>query len=256
MIAVPYWKTENGEIDRDALEDYLIQVKRIYDAQMYASEETMKEYENLREEMLAYGIDLENDSEMARENMNYMDYLMGLRRILCSLMSGEYEYAALCSMQRMTEFADNEFALMGGNIFYPRTLIGISATSKNAELAEGFMRLMLGEENQSSLFNGYAVNREAFQNIRKEEIGEDEEYSNIAMMDEDGRVYALSIYWPGKKQIETLQSFMETVEVPYIEDFVLEEAVYEAGSAYLQGMQSLEETLDAIEKKASLYMAE
>ncbi len=69
-------------------------------------------------------------------------------------------------------------------------------------------------------------------------------------------MYALSIYWPGKKQIETLQSFMETVEVPYIEDFVLEEAVYEAGSAYLQGMQSLEETLDAIEKKASLYMAE
>ncbi len=256
MIAVPYWKTENGEIDREALEDYLIQVKRIYDAQMDASEETMKEYENLREEMLAYGIDLENDSEMARENMNYMDYLMGLRRILCSLMSGEYEYAALCSMQRMTEFADNEFALMGGNIFYPRTLIGISATSENAELAEDFMRLMLGEENQSSLFNGYAVNREAFQNIRKEEIGEDEEYSNIAMMDEDGRVYALSICWPGEKQIETLQSFMETVKVPYIEDFVLEEAVYEGGAAYLQGTQSLEETLDAIEKKASLYMAE
>ena len=49
---------------------------------------------------------------------------------------------------------------------------------------------------------------------------------------------------------------METVSVPYLEDAVLEEAVYEAGSNYLRGEQSLEETLDSIEKKASLYMKE
>jgi len=49
---------------------------------------------------------------------------------------------------------------------------------------------------------------------------------------------------------------METVTVPYIEDTMLEEAVYEAGAAYLRGEQSLEDTLDAIGKRASLYMAE
>lgn len=257
MISVPFWKTEDGEINRETLEDYLIQMKRIYDAQMDGlSEEAIEQYENQKDSMLKYGYDMENDSEIARENMNYMDYLMGLRRILCSLMSGEYEYAALCSMQRMAEYEDNGIALMGGNLFYPKTLIGIYSNSENMELAEAFLRLMLGKENQLSLFHGFAVNREAFGNIRKEEIEEDEEYGYIAMMDEDGRVFSLVIYWPGEAQVAELHNFMETVKVPYLEDTVLEEAVYEAGAAYLQGTQSLEETLNAIEKKASIYMAE
>ena len=37
---------------------------------------------------------------------------------------------------------------------------------------------------------------------------------------------------------------------------MMEEAVYEAGAAYLQGTQSLEDTLAAIENKVSIYMAE
>lgn len=257
MISVPFWKTEAGEIDREALEDYLVSVKRIYDAQMEGlSEEAIAEYRDLQMTMLEYGYDMENDSEIVRENMDYMAYLMGERQILCSLMSGEYEYAALCSIPRMAEYEDDVIARMGSHVFYPRTLMGISSVSGNTEKAEAFVRLMLGKENQKSLFNGFAVNREAFQNLWKEEAGEDEEYSSIAMMDEDGQVFQLTVYWPGEKQAAKLQSFMETAKVPYIEDTVLEEAVYEAGAAYLQGEKSLEETLDAIEKKASIYMAE
>lgn len=257
MISVPFWKTEAGKIDREALEDYLVSVKRIYDAQMEGlSEEAIAEYRDLQMTMLEYGYDMENDSEIVRENMDYMAYLMGERQILCSLMSGEYEYAALCSIPRMAEYEDDVIAWMGSHVFYPRTLMGISSVSGNTEKAEAFVRLMLGKENQKSLFNGFAVNREAFQNLWKEEAGEDEEYSNIAMMDEDGQVFQLTVYWPGETQAAELQSFMETAKVPYIEDTVLEEAVYEAGAAYLQGERSLEETLNAIEKKASIYMAE
>lgn len=257
MISVPFWKTGAGEINREALEDYLVQIKRIYDVQMDGlSEEAIAQYQDLQMTMLEFGYDMENDSEINRENMDYMAYLMGERQILCSLMSGEYEYAALCSIPRMEEYKDDVIAWMGGDIFYPRTLMGISAVSGNTEKAEAFVRLMLGKENQRSLFGGFAVNRAAFQNIWQEEAGGDEVYSNIAMMDEDGQVFQLVVYWPGERQIAELQSFMETVKIPYIEDVVLEEAVYEAGVVYLQGGQSLEETLDAIEKKASLYMAE
>lgn len=258
MVSVPSWKTESGEISREALEDYLMQMKRIYDVQMDGlSEEAFVRYDERNDLMMEiYGIDPETDSEMNRENMDYMDYLMGQRRILCSLMSGEYEYAALCSIRRMAEYEDHEIALMGGNIFYPRTLTGISAVSENKELAEDFLRVLLGKENQLSLFRGFAVNRAAFDSIRKEETADDEEYSSLAMMDEDGRIFTLTVYWPGEEQIRKLQSLMETVSVPYLEDAVLEEAVYEAGSNYLRGEQSLEETLDSIEKKASLYMKE
>lgn len=258
MISTPCWITETGEIDRKALEDFLMQVKRIYDAQMDGlSEEAFKQYSDVNDMITEiYGNSPENDSEMVRENLDYMDYLMGRRMMICSLMSSDYEYAALCSIQRMDQYGNNEIALMGGNVFYPRTLTGISAVSEKPEYAEAFLRLLLGTENQTSLFHGFAVNREAFDNVLKVEIGEDEEYSNLAMMDEEGRIFELTVYWPLEAQVGVLRNFMETVTVPYIEDTMLEEAVYEAGAAYLRGEQSLEDTLDAIGKRASLYMAE
>jgi len=258
MISVPFWKTEKGEMDWKVLEDYLVQVKRIYDAQMDGlSEEAVEQYNELRDMMLEiYGYDIDDNSEAAREDLNYVDYLMGLRQIICSAMSDEYEYAALCSISRMEGHEDNAAVLMGDGVFYPKTLTGISAVSGSVERAEAFLRLMLGEENQSSLFNGLAVNKAAFDKIRKDDIGDEEEYSSLAMMDEDGRVVTLTIYWPGEAQIGELRDWMETLTVPCIEDMELEEAVYEAGSAYLQGTQSLEDTLDAIERKVSIYMAE
>ena len=49
---------------------------------------------------------------------------------------------------------------------------------------------------------------------------------------------------------------MESVNTPCIDDDVLENAVYEEGLAYLQGNQSVEEAVEAVEKTVSLYMAE
>ena len=90
----------------------------------------------------------------------------------------------------------------------------------------------------------------------QEDLGDDEVYSSISMMDENGQIFMLTIYWPDEARIAELQRWMETVKVPCIEDTVMEEAVYEAGAAYLQGTQSLEDTLAAIENKVSIYMAE
>ena len=261
MISVPFWETEKGELNREALEDYLIQVKRIYDAQMNGlSEEALAQYNELND-MLAeiYGYDIGDSSEMVRMDMNYMDYLMGTRQMICSMVGSEYEYAAVCSLPRMEKYQDCKVVPMGDEMFYPQTLAGINAVSGNMEQAEAFLGVLFGVENQSSSFNGFAVNREAFHKILQEgqeDAGDDEVYSSVSMMDEDGQIFMLTVYWPDESQLAELQRWMETVKVPYLEDTVLEEAVYEAGTAYLQGTQSLEDTLGAIEKKVSLYMAE
>ncbi len=261
MISVPFWKTEQGELDEEALEDYLIQVKRIYDAQMNGlSEEALAQYNELNDMLTElYGYDVRESSEMVRVDMNYMDYLMGIRQMICATESGEYGYAALCSIQRMEKYEDSKVVPMGDKIFYPQTLAGIHAVSANIEQAEAFLEVLLGVENQSSLYNGFAVNREAFYKILQEiqdDIDDDGVYSSITMMDEDEQIFRLTIYWPSEAQITELQNWIEAVKIPYIEDTVLEEAVYEAGVAYLQGTQSLEDTLAAIEKKVSIYMAE
>ena len=261
MISVPFWKTEQGELDEEALEDYLIQVKRIYDAQMNGlSEEALAQYNELNDMLTEiYGYDVRESSEMVRMDMDYMDYLMGKRQMICAAENDEFGYAALCSIQRMEKYEDSKMVPMGDKIFYPQTLAGIHAVSANIEQAEDFLEVLFGVENQSSLYNGFAVNREAFHKILqeiKDDIDDEGVYSSLTMMDEDEQIFLLTVYWPSEAQITELQNWIEAVKIPYIEDTVLEEAVYEAGAAYLQGTQSLEDTLAAIENKVSIYMAE
>lgn len=159
----------------------------------------------------------------------------------------------------MEKYEDSKMVPMGDKIFYPQTLAGIHAVSANIEQAEDFLEVLFGVENQSSLYNGFAVNREAFHKILqeiKDDIDDEGVYSSLTMMDEDEQIFLLTVYWPSEAQITELQNWIEAVKIPYIEDTVLEEAVYEAGAAYLQGTQSLEDTLAAIENKVSIYMAE
>lgn len=261
MVSVPYWKTDKGTVDREVLSDYLIQVKRIYDAQMDTlGEEVINRYYDSSEwyrELDGYSLD-ENSDRIRMGGLDYMDYAMGRQQLMIGALVEDFTYAILTSMKRMEEYEDCETILMNPDIFYPQTLAGISAVSDNREQAEDFLRQLQGKENQSSLFSGFAVNKAAFDIIRaeSEEAEDDEVYGDMSMMDEDGRWVNLTSYRPTVEEIRILQNWIESANIPYIEDDLLEEAVYEAAADYLKGSQSLEDTLDAIEKKVALYMAE
>ncbi|MCM1253009.1 MAG: ABC transporter substrate-binding protein [Clostridium sp.] len=260
MIAVPYWKTDKGEVDKDALSVYLTQVKRIYDAQMESlSEEKIDRYYDLSEMYREiYGFSLDNESDWIREGVNYIDYVTGLRKLAFGTLNGDFEYAVLASMEKMAEYEDCEAVLISPDIFCAKTLAGVSAVSENEEQAKDFLILLLGKENQSSLFGGLPVNRAAFEAVTSErqEADTNDIYSDMGMMDEDGNIVRLLVYYPSKEDVQKLQNWIESVRIPYIEDDLLEEAVYEEGAAYLDGSRSLENALESIEKKVALYIAE
>ncbi len=73
---------------------------------------------------------------------------------------------------------------------------------------------------------------------------------------EEGMELIMTVYPSNENQIADLRKCIETADTPYIEDTILENAVYEEGIRYMQGTQSLEEAVNAIEKKISIYMAE
>ena len=56
--------------------------------------------------------------------------------------------------------------------------------------------------------------------------------------------------------METLKGWIEAAKTPYIEDTVIEEAVYAEGAGYIQGNESLEEAVSAIEQSIAIYMSE
>lgn len=262
MVSAPYWKTDNGEIDKDTLTDYYMQIKRIYDAQMDGlSEDAIREYTELNDYFLElYGFDPEDSSSFVRAGIDYIAYSTGMRQLACGTLMSSYEYAVMLSMQQMEDYENSEVRLMDEDIFYPQTLAGINASSADTEAAENFLHLLLGKENQSFLFNGLPVNKEAFyedvHGSEYENVQDDGALGSIGIGTEDGSDVIININWPKEEQIRVLQNWVESVNTPCIEDDVLENAVYEEGITYLQGSQSAEEAIEAVEKTVSLYMAE
>ena len=57
--------------------------------------------------------------------VNYMDYLMKSSQLVCGTIMDDYDYAALTSIQQMSEYGETEITLMSPEVFYPQTLAAI-----------------------------------------------------------------------------------------------------------------------------------
>ena len=55
--------------------------------------------------------------------------------------------------------------------------------------------------------------------------------------------------------MDHLLQLIESMDTVYVENDTLESVVYEEGMAYMRDERSLEETMDAIEKKLAIWLA-
>lgn len=262
MIAAPAWKTDSGEIDKDKVEEFLREIKRIYDAQMEgASEKDIERYNSVDEYFVQEFGTVREESEFFGTT-DEMGYISGKTNIVIGTLSYPYSYASLNSVRRVKGFEDNMLLPLNGqsaNVFIPKTLIGISAVSSNTEMAQELLKVLLGKDNQTSLFNGLAINKAAFEESFVPNEGylqEDGLYGSIAMSDEEGMMISMDIYWVEDEQLQALREWVAKADTPYVKNTVLEDAVCEEGIKYMQGIQSLEEAVSIIIEKTAIYMAE
>lgn len=260
-VSAPAWKGEGGEIDREVLSDFLTQTKRIYEAQMDGiNGESLERFQSSAEIAVRdYGEDWEyNLSFYGGMSLDYVgDYV----KLLIGLNTYPYGYYDLTSVHKAKGCEDAALTLLEGQskgVFIPQTLLGISAASGKKELAEDFLSLFLGKENQRAL-GGYSINRSALEELfqpNEEYVDENGLYGSVAMTSEEGIETELDIYVPTQEELSVFYGWMESADTPYIEDRVLEKAVMEEGARYFRGEQELEEALDAIEQRLAIYMAE
>ncbi len=260
-VSAPSWKKTDGEIDRDALSDFLTQTKRIYEAQMDGiSEKSIERYNSASEYSVRdYGEDWEYDlSFYGGMSLNYIgDY----QQLLIGLTTYPYDYFDLTSVHKAKGFEDACLMPMEGQsskVFVPCTLLGINAASAKKELAEDFLKLFFGKENQYAL-GGFSINRAALEELftpEEDYLGESGQYGSIGMIDEDGLEVYMDVYVPAKEELSEFYSWMESMDTPYIEEQVLERAVFEEGSKFILGQAGLEEALDAVEHRLAIYMVE
>lgn len=254
------WKKTDAKIDRDAMEEFLTQTKRIYEAQMDGI--NMENRERLRQSEESNVQNLGDEWMYDLANYGYfMDYAAGGSQMFLGISGSPDSYMELSSISRAKGFEDTIVESMEGEaglVFIPDTVLGINAAASQKELAEDFLRMFLGKENQCNL-SGYAVNREAFANAfahREEETGENGECRKFGVMYEDGRAVMLDIFWPSNQEIDKVKKWMETAKKPYMEDAVFERCVFEEGSQFILDRRGMQETLDAIERRIGIYLAE
>ncbi|MBD5457443.1 MAG: carbohydrate ABC transporter substrate-binding protein [Lachnospiraceae bacterium] len=262
MTCVPAWITESGEIDKEAVGEFLEQTKRIYDAQLDGlPQANIDRYNRANENWMEEFGETRDNSKYLRTGAGAMFYVSQYTQINCGALDGFNAYAETCSINKVSGYENTVWSVMNGqssNVFCTNTLLGINAASKHPEYAEDFIRACLGKENQAEIWTGLPVNQAAFEQIfvPDDRVDENGAFSWEGMGTPEGEQASFVSYWPDDKQKEELRKCIEAADTPYIEDRMLESAVYEEGGQYLQGMRSLDETLRAIEKRIALYMAE
>ncbi|MBD5513220.1 MAG: extracellular solute-binding protein [Lachnospiraceae bacterium] len=260
MVCAPAWLTESGELNREMISDFLTQTKRIYDAQMEGlSDEVIRQYEEENEEHIQYYEEMLEESDWFGRGTEEVYYVTGEKQIMTGVLGGAYTYAEITSVQRTTGFEDNVILPMFGqckNVFWVDTLAGISAVSTQIDRAEGLLKVLLGDEDISGM--GFPINRTAFESslFPADFVSTDTAYSQLGFEYEDGSSFYWNIYWYGEQQADILKGWMQAADTPYVRNKVLEEAVYNAGTSYIQGETSLEEAVSAVEKSMAIYMAE
>lgn len=262
MVCAPAWKTEEGELNKEVIEEFLIQSKRIYDAQMDGlSEKILERYEMINENMINY-YDMSRDTPEFSRGLDWFDYLGGIIKILCGSLTSVDEFAEYRSVLKIKGFEDDVYIPLDGqskNVFLPINLVGINAAPNNTKGAEELLKVLLGKENQSYLFKGMPVNKAALEDafIKEEEhVSEEGIFMSIGASDQDGLMVDLDVYVLDEAQRQELRDWIGNVNTPYIVDTVLEEAVYKEGAEYINGNRSLDETIKAIEQSVAIYMSE
>lgn len=262
MACVPAWMTENEELNKEVIEEFLVQAKRIYDAQLDGLPQAIiDEHKQLNENWVQTFGETRDNSKYLRTGAGAMLYVSEYTRIRCGALDGFDAYAETCSINKVSGYENTVWSVMNGqssNVFCANTLLGINAASKHPEYAEDFIRACLGKENQAEIWTGLPVNQAAFEQIfvPDDRVDENGAFIYESMGTPEGEMASFVSYWPDDEQKEELRKCIEAADTPYIEDRMLENAVYEEGEQYLQGMRSLDETLKAIEKRIALYMAE
>lgn len=248
-------------VNQEMLSDYLTQVKRIYEACVEGiSKESQDMYSYRRE----YFDAVNQVTTYGRVNMQTMNYTVGNNVVMEGLLEGYFGFQDIISARRVDGLENTKIVLMNGyseGIFYPFTLVGVNAASQNTEQALAFFDTMMSKEVQGLLYDGFAVNEEAWEDLMYPDWGTDagpgEICGSVGTSSLDGTSsYGMNIYVPLEEEVQELRELLYSVHTPYISDPVIQQVLVEEGASYFRNHVSLDGAIKNIQSRISLYMAE
>ena len=263
-VSVQNWITDAGEPDMEKISGDLEQMKRIYDACMEGlPDRVLLKYKGYMENISS------SDKASAYNDLGGGGVQIAGSNVQVSMgaLTNGYNYGLLQSVKRMEGKEDNRLAQIPGSAadaFTPIALMGINATSQKSDLAGDFMQMILSKEMQSMIYpTGFPINEEGLERYLESLGGQvpeslrkpGEPYGSYGLASDDG-IIIVNMYVPTKEEAEEICDTLKTVRTPYLRQEALEDAVREMAEIYLDGICSLEETMDGIREKSKIIMAE
>lgn len=218
---------ENKELNREALSGYLESLKQITD----------------------------NSGLIEKRDKNERDYNLW-----------ELAYKAKFEMEMNAGFYDSMFPLAIAdyirsdftafeNTFVPYVEMAISSKSGYQDIAKDFLAFCLSEQVQGKdYYTGFPVNAGCLETQAEIDRTDYAAETTIEIGDGTQELFQIGAY-----PAETAQKLVELckgLNRPVKEDAKIREVLIETLPPYLQGAQSLEETLDKIEGGLKMYLAE
>lgn len=267
LTSAPTWRTEEGTLNKEAISDFLTQTKQMYDIQMDGlSEEALLDWESEKEMYQSYqsinGENLEESDEIRTRHQAI--YFMGqAQQFAAGSINNITEYNCHVSFPKTEGFENCGSIPMNGqcsNVFWAKTLLGITTSSENTERAQNFIKTALSTEVQIDIENGFPVTQKAILDSYADQwkLYKDNDYvsGQGGTVDPDGNEVVLLIRIPDEAEVNELLQWITSMDTAYVEDKTFENIIYEEGTFYLSGEKSLEETMNSIETRLGIYLAE
>lgn len=235
-------------LQEDKVEEFLIQTKRIYEAEIAGMEEETR-LKILESAKKFNGVEMENWTlgVLCKDNLFGKDE--GILTGVVSEMHGSGLVSAyLNDRENMTI---KVMPGQEGSYLFPAVQVGISSKTKERETAEAFVKTMLGKKAQQyDTEEGMAVNEDALDRMFEVVSG----HYSYSVDGANGKAEELG--FPSDEGMTLFKELARNTKCALPPDKQIMKAVSEYGAKVLEDQLSLEEGMSEIHKNVSIYLAE
>lgn len=234
--------TKEGELDETALEEFLTQAARIYEADQRAvtSEYTEVFGQYSGEKPFGGSADM-MEVDLARLAFGQAGRMLFDMGVAANFLEEKEGYGI-----RLFDGQNNDG-------FIPSNKLAIAAGTIRQEEAENFVRLMLSRQIQDvNMSDCFPVNTASFDKMCEWT----EQCMGGTWFMPDGEEKEVSARWPKEPTTDRLKELIKQAKRPLEGNAILEEAISKYGAEVLTGKMSAEEGVRQIKREVSIYLSE
>lgn len=248
------WISQEGELNPEAIEEFLTQAKRIFELQ-----------KGVPEELRHLFVGRPQDETILKRRFGEL----GIGEITIAAYNrftifpespfyGGYLGGKTDDFNGYLNYEGSSWSMLPGQNYgacMPVSLLAVNASAEAKEESRLFMEYMLSEEFQKeSELAGFPVNRKAY--FGKQKKPEMYRESPQTIWREDGGIIEIEVSWPTEEEWKELDRAIESVKKVNLCDNKVYEIVISQGRKILEENLSVEEGMEEIEKQLKLYLSE